>query len=172
MPTVIVQNYLYETLNGLALPAVNTGPLTAYIMPVDPDPNPGARAYIWDHMGSESRLTSPRGGTQAIPGTVASPGWKQMEHSCEILLTWFLADDDPGGNYAFQSIIDAVMGTLRGTVNPVVIPDPVTGNPIAELVDVGERMTWEVDPVHALAVQRWDRLDCLITARIMEFFQG
>lgn len=163
MPLNTVQAYLKGLLDGLAIPG-NVGNLEAYITPPDPRDDPPPAAYIWPASGDEKRQAMPRGNP---PGA----GWKTLTHSVHVYLTWFNAADDPNADSAFPAVIDTVMTALRSAPNPVRASDPYTGQ-VSDLVDIGEQMTWDYGPVHAVADQRWLRYDCLITVTVTELIQA
>lgn len=170
MPLVTIQTYLKGVLNGVILPQ-SLGTLEAVISPPNPNDdviNP--MAYIWGGRGDESRKTVPR----AQPRDLATGGHKTIDHDVDIWLVWFGAADDPQADFQFPSVIDAVCAVLRNvplldqTQSAV---DPVTGQQ-SDLLDVGERLSWEYAPVRAVADQRYFRYDAQISASIQEWFQA
>lgn len=171
MPVNSVQVYLRDLIDQLPLELAGTPPLTAYITP--PDPNTEAEvptAYIWPNDGDESR-DARRGGTiprNRGPGTPS--GWKNIQHSVGVYVVWFGQDDDDQADIAFPSIVDAVMDRLRTAPDPAEARDPLTGR-LSWLLDIGESMTYRID-LRALADQRYNRYDALITVPVIEVFQA
>ena len=134
-----------------------------------PDPKEDAdrpTAYVWPADGTEKRRSLPRNNG---PGTLyTASGWKDHLHRVQIYLVWFAGDDEPDIDSAFPSVVDMVQFAMRtSTPNPAYATDPVTGV-ITQLCDIGEEMTYEIVPVHALADQRWNRYDARITLSVLE----
>jgi hypothetical protein len=171
MPINAAQTYLQQLLDQMAMPLSGVPPLAAYITP--PDPNVEAEAptaYIWPSTGDESR-DSRKGGTvprNTGPGTPS--GWKNIAHSLNVYVVWFMQDDDELADTAFPSIVDAIMFQLRTAPNPAPAIDPFTQQQ-SWLLDIGENMTYRID-LRAVADQRYNRYDALITVPVAEVFQA
>lgn len=173
MPVNVVLQALKGILNGLVLPG-GSGTLEAFISP----PNPRAEAppaiYIWASRGPESRQALPRNQTSTpvtAPVTQAQAGWKELNHSVDAYLVWFGSADSPNADVNFPLAIDGVMDALRTGPSPLYTSDPETGRQ-SDLVDIGERMTYQLIPPRAVANQRQLRYDCLITIQVLEIFQA
>lgn len=170
MPLNTVQCYLKGVLNGSILP-LDLGTLEAFITP--PNPNDDAvnpAAYIWGSRGRENRGALPR----AQPGNLSTGAWKFIDHDVSIWLTWFGAADDQFADQQFPTVVDAVCAVLRNTNlldETQYATDPVTGQQ-SNLLDVGERMSWDYGPVHATADQRYLRYDAQLVISIQEWFQA
>lgn len=158
-----------EILDGLILPGT-AGVLSAFITP--PDPRTDAQdpaAYIWSSRGAERRQALPRGNT---PGAGSLAGWKEIDHEVSIWLTWFDEDSDSDADTSFPAVLDAVLNALRTSgKSPLYTSDPLTGMQ-SDLVDIGERMEYELVPPRSTASERFLRYDAQITARVLEFFQA
>lgn len=139
-----------------------------FITPPDPKEDAQqAAAYVWPASGAERRRSIPRNTGIGTPAA-----WKDHVHQVQIYLVWFAGDDEPDIDSAFPTVLDAVEQALRtSTPNPAYATDPVTGE-ITQLVDIGENLTYELVPVHALADQRWNRYDARITVSVLEEFQA
>lgn len=169
MPLNTVQLHLQSILDQQPLP-FQLGLLTAYIQPPNPGDGTNATAYVWGSRGSERRRTVPR----ADAGNLATGGDKTINHDCDVWLVWFGEADTPGAGVQFPVIVDATMAILRNTAliqGTQYVTDPVTGQ-TSQLLDIGERMTFEYAPVRATADQRWLRYDAQITVSVEEWFQA
>lgn len=170
MPINTTQIYINDLLNGLVWPFTAVPALQSQITP--PDPNVDAttpQAYVWPAHGNEGRDPR-RGGT--IPratGPNSPSGLKTQTHRLEIYLVYFEADDDPDADSLFPGMVDWIMNALRLSqdTTPVLL-DPWT-NRESYLIDVGEQMDYQIT-VRALADQRHNRYDGLITCVINEVF--
>lgn len=168
MPINSTQLYIKGLLDGLIVPG-NASPLEAFITPEDPRDVDNPAAYIWPSRGSENRQAVPRVGASAANPKAA--GWKEQHHSLDIWLTWFNDDSDPNGDISFPAVLDVVMFTLRSSANPAVVYDPLTALG-SQLIDVGERMDYQMGGVRTTADQRWLRYDALLTLTIIEELQS
>ena len=163
------QLFLQGLLNGLQPPGGTgiQGPIQALITPIDPDESGLARIYVWPASGPESRLAWPR---NTGPNTPA--GWKQTKHSLELYLVWFDDSDmDADIDINFPALIDFVMFTLRTTIDPAEVTDPLTGA-LSLLLDIGEDMNYTYVPPRSTADQRILRFDAKITCPVTEYFQA
>lgn len=170
MPINSTQTYIMSLLDGLPMP--NGGyNLEAYITPPDPEVDAVyPHAYIWPTTGDESRDPL-KGGTVPRALTAGAPsGTKGIEHTIDIIMIWFAADDDPDVDTWFTGMVDAVMAVLRVAPNPAIVADTYT-NVLTNLVDIGEKMTYHIT-VRALADQAYNRYDCLITMPVLEIIQS
>jgi hypothetical protein len=166
-PLNSTQLYIKGLVDGLILPG-NNRPLEAFITPEDPRDEPNPAIYIWPARGDEHRQASPRVNVLRTPN---SAGWKIIDHEIELFLMWFDDDGDAQSDTTFPAVIDTVMFTLRSNANPAVIYDPYTALG-SQLIDVGERMTYQLAGVRAVADQRFLRYDALITLSITEELQS
>ena len=179
MPINSVQVYIQNLINGLIMPGT-AGNLVAYITP--PDPNTEAElptAYIWPSDGDESRNNAKGGTVPRNPGfssTVTSlsqllsqSGYKAFEHRMDVYMVWNAQDDDPEADTWFPGMVDAVMFALRTSPDPADAQDPYTGQ-MTTLIDVGENMNYRIT-LRALADQRYNRYDALITLELLELMQ-
>jgi hypothetical protein len=168
MPIVSTQTYLLQQLNGLILPG-SAGTLDAFITPPNPREDPAPGLYIWPSTAPETRQTSPRQNVQGV--TPGKAGYKILDHSFDCWLLWFDSEDDPQQDVTFPGIVDTIMSVLREVTDPADIYDPNSGL-ASQLVDIGERMTYEIATPRAVADQRYLRYDALITIKVMELFQA
>jgi hypothetical protein len=170
MPINTTQVYVKNLLNGLAWPFTGVPALACQITP--PDPNVEAnipQGYVWPSRGKENRDPR-RGGT--IPratGPNSPSGLKTQTHRLDVYLVWWGQDDDPDSDTLFPGMVDWVMETLRlaPDTTPVLL-DPWT-NRESYLIDIGEDMNYELT-VRAVADERFNRYDALITCVISEVF--
>lgn len=168
MPVNTVHQALLGILDGLILPGT-AGTLEAFITPPDPREEPPPAIYIWGARGDERRQALPRGNT---PGAGSLAGWKELDHSVDCYLTWFGEDSDSDADTSFIAVLDAVMMALRASgKSPFYTSDPLTGYQ-SDLVDIGERLEYQLAPPRSTADQRYLRYDALITVRVLEFFQA
>jgi len=169
MGLVSVQTYLKEQLNQLILPVAGASTLEAFITPPDPEFSPTPKAYIWAGQGDETRESMPRN----LNGTIGTAAWKELHHSVDVYLVWFsdtsvdTADEDS----AFPGMVDAVMWRLRTVADPAVCLDPLTGRE-SQLLDVGERMTYDAPGLRSTIDERISRYDARLQLQIMEVFQA
>jgi hypothetical protein len=152
------------------MPGINTPNMVAYITP--PDPNVEAAtptAYVWPTDGRESRSapgTIPR---NTGPGTPS--GFKPIEHTIDVFIVWFGADDDPQADSLFPGMVDAVMAALRTSPDSQPLQDPYNPSITSTLYDLGEQITYQI-VISALADQAYDRYDCLLRCMITELIQA
>jgi hypothetical protein len=170
VPINTVQVYVKTLLNGLAWPIANLPALQCQITP--PDPNVEAnipQAYVWPARGRENRNPK-NGGTIPRATSDTSPsGLKTQQHRLEVFLVWWGQDDDVDADTLFPGMVDAVMDALRVSADPTpVLTDPWTSRQ-SYLIDVGEAMDYEIT-IRAVADQRYNRYDALITCVIHEVF--
>jgi hypothetical protein len=168
MPLNSVSTYLLDLLNGLPLPgaAGAGGNLAAYTTPPDPGELDVPTAYIWPEMGNERRLTPPRANVQGVD----VPGWKVINHTVAVYLSFIGAGDDPAADTTFPAVIDAVMAALRPSNDQVQITDPVSGQLTSLLIGIGEEMDYEYVIAHSTADQRYLRYDAKIVVLLEEYF--
>lgn len=169
MPLATVQTYLKGVLNGLIVPGTGGNTLEAFVTPPDPEYAPTPKAYIWASQGNETRESMPRN-LNGQPGTAA---WKELHHSVDVFIVWFSdeAADSADLDSAFPAIVDAVAQRLRTVPDPAVCQDPLTGMP-SQLLDVGERMSYDAPGVRSTNDQRISRYDARLQLEIMEVFQA
>lgn len=161
------QVYIRDLLQNLTWPTGNLPNLVAYITPPDPDVEANLpKAYVWPSHGSESRSTT-NGGTVPRALTVGGPsGFKGVQHSMDVYLVFFGADDDPEADTLFPMMVDTVMSKLRVSTDPVTVTDQYTAID-SWLIDVGETMTYEVT-LRSLVDEGYNRYDALIGVSILE----
>jgi hypothetical protein len=169
MPLNTVQHYLKGVLDNVALP-LDLGTLEAFIQPPNPNLDNAAGVYIWGSRGDEQRMTVPR----AKPGDLSTGGEKGLTHSVDAWIIWLGPAVHPLQDVLFPAVVDTIMAVLRNT--PILdgtqyCPDPVTGQ-LSQLLNVGERMSWEYAPVRAVADQRFLRYDARLTIEIEEIIQA
>jgi hypothetical protein len=166
VPLVSTQAYVLSLIDGLIVPGF-VGTIEAFITPLDPDEESGPpKAYIWPATGTEQRQSLPR---ENAPNVV-EPGFKEITHDIDVFVVWFASDDDPMPDANFPSVIDAVMGLLRGSANPAVLYDPLAGT-VSQLVNLGERMVYDIATPRSTADQRMLRYDARITLTVLEELQ-
>ncbi len=169
MPLNSVQLYTQTILQGLLLP-LDLPPLAAYIAPPNPGEGTQPGAYIWGSRGDEQRRAIPR----AQHANLSTGAWKTLTHDLDIWLIWLGSSEDPNVNQMFPAIIDAVMATLRNTQlldQQDVLVDPITLQR-SNILNFGERMSWEYAPVRVAADQRFLRFDARITCSAEEWIQA
>lgn len=169
MPINSVQVYIQQLLDNLVMPG-RAGNLRVYITPPDPNEETDLpTAYVWPADGYESRNPQ-RGGT--VPrntGIGTNSGYKAYEHRMDVYLIWNGQDDDPQADIWFPGMVDAIMLVLRTSPDPAVAQDPYTGQ-LTTLIDVGEIMNYRIT-LRALADQRYNRYDALISLELLEIMQ-
>jgi hypothetical protein len=179
VPINSVQVYIQQLINGLIMPGT-AGNLVAYITPPDPNEETDLpTAYIWPDTGDESRNNAKGGTVPRNPGfssttttlneLMSQSGYKAFEHHMLVYMIWNGQDDDPAADTWFPGMVDAVMFTLRTSPNTAQAQDPYTGQ-YTTLVDVGENMTYRIT-LRALADQRYNRYDALITLELLELMR-
>lgn len=94
-----------------------------------------------------------------------------MEHSISIWLTWFDENTDSQQDSTFPTVLDWVMMILETCHMPQDIIDPATGDPSAQIINLGQNLDYEWVPVKSTASQRMQRQDALITAPTSEWIQ-
>lgn len=172
MPLVSVQTYLKSVLNELIVPGTGGNTLECFITPPDPEYSPTPKAYVWASQGNETRESMPRNlGPSAAQ--LANAAWKEMHHQVDVFIVWFSDEsaDSPDLDSAFPGIVDAVAWRLRTVPDPAVVKDPLTGRE-SQLLDVGERMSYDAPGVRATIDQRIDRYDARLQLEIMEVFKA
>lgn len=168
MPVNTVMQSILQIVDGLILPGT-AGVLEGYITPPDPRDEPPPAIYIWASNGSEHRQALPRGNT---PGAGSLAGWKEIEHTVDAYLTWFGEDSDTDADTSFPAVLDAVLSALRTSgQSPLYTSDPLTGMQ-SDLVDIGERLDYELALPRSTASERYLRYDARITIHVLEFFQA
>lgn len=171
MPIAAVTSYVKGILAGLPMPGQNTPALVAYITP--PDPNVEAEiptAYVWPAIGDESRNPARDGTIPRNTGPATPSGTKPFDHTIDVFVVFFMADDDPQADSLFPGMVDAVMEQLRTSEDPVPLTDPYSGQQ-STLYDLGERMSYQIT-VSAVSDQAWNRYDCLIRCPVMELIRA
>jgi hypothetical protein len=169
VPLASVLAWTKSILDGLPMPG-GAENMAAYITP--PDPNDEAApptAYVWTPTGRESREnpgTIPR---NTGPGTPA--GFKPINHTIDVFIDWFQADDDPQADSIFPGIVDAVMFALRTSEDSVTLQDPYNPNITSTLYDLGENIDYLTE-FNALANQAYDRYQALLRCTCMELIQA
>jgi len=172
MGVSVVLSTLRTMLNGVTLPGM-IGTLEAFITPPDPREDPPPAAYIWSSRGRESRQSLPRNQTMVQPpGTgFAQAAFKTIDHTVDVYVTWFGEATAPDADAAFPQGLDGIMQILRTGPSPLSVTDPATGIQ-SELVDIGERMNYQLVPMRSVRDQRILRYDCAFTLMILEEFQA
>lgn len=175
MPIMSTLSHVQSLLNGVSVSGNGGTVIEAFINPPDPETeqrNP--HAYVWAARGPEkrnsgSRSPAPAGFAQHTP--LAPAGWKILQHTVEVYLTWFDENIDPQIDSTFPLIIDLAMNVLRCCKMPMDIIDPATGIS-CQLINLGEQLSYEYVPVRSTASQRLQRQDALITAPVEEWIQA
>jgi len=172
--------YMQQLLDGMNWPAemqaLPSPPpaLRCFITPPDPNVAAGTpSAYVWFNRGQESRNPGKYGaGTVPRANYPGGPsGTKTIEHTVPIYVVWAGGSPtDPLVNVLFPGMVDAIMATLRVSVDPAVITDPWTGVQ-TQLVDVGERISYITD-LRALEPMQLQRLDALLEVTCTEVFSA
>lgn len=172
MPIATQLAFVQATLDGLEMP-YSLGQLAAYI-----EPPPGAvdgtvpTAYVWVSSGDESRLAVPR----APEGNLDGGGQKQQDAQVSVYLKWVnQITGDPAEGLWWPACVDAVMARLRNVAlldRSQHALDPVTGRN-SSLVDVGERMSWEMAAPRGIEGNQTLRLyDALVTVSMTDIYQA
>lgn len=165
-----VLTYLKGQLDQLPMP-FDLEPLNAFVSP----PPFGADlltpgVYLWGSNGDESRATVPR----AQHLTLSSGGHKHLEHRPSCWVAWAWENDDDNADMMFPGICDAIMACLRNLAlldATQHAQDPITGQ-LSNLLDVGERMSWDWPPVRSLEETRYRRYDFQLTLNLIEVIQA
>lgn len=168
MPLASTTSYIKSLLDGLPMPG-SIPAMAAYINP--PDPNVEASvpaAYVWAPDFGESRSPQQGGTIPRNTGPGTPSGFKAEEHSVEVFIVYFQANNDPDADTLFFGILDAAMAVLRTSPDPAVITDPWTGMQ-SSLYDVGEVMRGRTT-ITATADEAFNRLDALLTLTVHEIF--
>ena len=169
MPIASTLAYVKGVLDQLPMPG-GAPNMAAYITP--PDPNVEGEiptAYVWPTDGMESREnpgTIPR---NTGPGTPS--GFKPINHSIDVYVVYFGADDDPQADSLFPGIVDAVMFALRTSKDSVTLTDPYNPNVQSTLYNLGEQMHFQL-VISAVSDQAFNRYDCLIRCPVLELIQA
>jgi hypothetical protein len=171
MPVTTCALYVKSLLNGITPPGATgvRSPIQAFITPLTPDVNPDgiARVYVWPASGPERRRAMPRN----TGPSYTTAGVKQIIHDLQVFLVWMDNPDDQNADINFPLLIDYVMFILRTSPNPDVYTDAVTGFQ-SSFVNVGEDMSYEFIPPHALEPDAMRRYDSRIRVRLLELFQA
>jgi hypothetical protein len=163
---------LFDNLSmpqGMAVPTVN-----AWITPPDPDPNAAdtPTVYLWMLPGSEERKLGDGGTIPRNTGPGTPSGFKTASHEIGGWLLWngYTGDDDT--DILFPGYMDALCSALRTAYPmPAVLTDPWTGA-VTNLVDLGEKITWDSPPPRALADEQYLRYDAMIRIPFCELIQA
>ena len=175
MPINSTLSHVRSLLDRASIPGGAGRYLEAFIAPPDPEVtqvNP--HAYVMAARGPENRDSGSRSPAPAgAPGPVPQPpaGWKIINHTVEVYLTWFNDNQDPQIDSSFPLVIDLAMNILRTCHMPIDLVDPATGIN-CQLINLGEKLTYEWVPVRSTADQRLQRNDALITAPVEEWIQA
>lgn len=172
MPLASVLAYVKGILDGLPMPGPNAQNMAAYITP--PDPNVEARpptAYVWVPIGRESRNPEQGGAIPRNTGPGTPAGWKPIQHTIDVFIDWFQADDDPQADSIFPGIVDAVMLALRTSQDSASLTDPYDPNITSTLYDLGEEIEYHTD-FSALADQAYNRYQALLRCSCYELIQA
>jgi len=157
----------------LALPSP-PGSLQVNLTP--PNPNviasaPTASVWFLRFMESrdQNRLKAGTIPRATYPG--GPSGTKAAEHTVAIYIAWEgTSATDPNQDILFPGMLDAIRSVLRVSPDPEVITDPWTGEQ-SYVVDVGEIIDGQTD-LEALAPQRLNRWDALLTCPVTEIFSA
>jgi hypothetical protein len=166
---VAVQTYLQGVLSELIVPGTGGNTLECFITPPSPEYAPTPKAYVWASQGNETRESMPRN----LNGTIGTAAWKETHHQVDVFIVWFSDEsaDAADLDFAFPAIVDAIMWRIRTVPNPAVCLDPLTGRE-SQLLDVGERMSYDAPGVRSTNDQRISRYDARLQLEIMEVFQA
>ncbi len=170
MPIASTLSYIKGLLVSLPMPG-ELDPMNAYITP--PDPNTETQvptAYVWPTEGDEDRDSGKAGTVPRNTGPNTASGFKNMEHSIDVYVVWFGADDEPDIDCLFPGVVDAVMAAFRFSADPAQAVDPYTGQ-VSTLVDVGEKMSYRIT-LRSLVEQAFNRYDCLLSLSVLEVIQA
>lgn len=166
--------FVRDLLDGQNVPGP-AGRIEAFVQPPDPETHyTNPHAYVWLVRGSSRRVSGPRSPAPAnlVQNVPAAPaGWKRYQHNISIWLTWF--EDNYVGSQtdaAFPTVLDWVMMMLETCHMPFTTTDPSTGLS-AQLINLGQNLDYEYQPVRATAAQRTHRQDAQITAPTDEWVQ-
>ena len=157
----------------LALPSP---PGTLQVNLTPPNPNVIASAptaSVWFLRFMESRDQNRlKAGTIPRALVVGGPsGTKAAEHTVAIYIAWEgTSSTDPNQDILFPGMLDAIRSVLRVSPDPVVVTDPWDGSQ-SYIVDVGEIIDGQTD-LEALAPQRLNRWDALLTCPVTEIFSA
>lgn len=176
MPVSSTMKYIRDLLDGQVAPG-GAGKIEAHVNP--PDPNIEAhnpQVFVWSSRGSEERQSGPRPPAPDnqiypfVPDQTQS-GFKTLNHSIDIYVTWFNDSSDPKADSSFPDVMDRIMAILR--TSPVQAPtrDESTGV-WTQLISLGKSMNWEYAPIRDTAGQRLQRYDATITAPVEEVIQS
>lgn len=154
MPLSSVQQYIQKQLDGLPMPAGMPN-LEAYITPPTVEDIDGPRAYVWASRMRARRQTGPR-----INAYATGPGFKHLDWTIDVYLTYETTPDTETVDVDFPSICDAVMTKLWTTTMPTFIdangnvsPTPPAGSN-SQIVAVGEEFDFEYPPERVPATLR------------------
>jgi hypothetical protein len=161
------QVYLQQLIDGLPVPGNLS--IEAFITPPNPETDyTNPHAYIWPAEGMESRNPGTGGSIPRASSPGAFSGTKSIQHTIDIFLVWFAANDDPDADTWFPGMVDTLMAMLRVTPTPAVTQDVYT-NQTTNIIDVGERMDYKI-AVSTVADEGFNRYDALLTCHLLELF--
>lgn len=159
MPLASVQHHVQSVIDGLAVPGV-TDSLSCYITPPVLEGLNGPRAYVWGGRTVERRQTAPRGA-----------GFKTLTWTVDVYLAYESPSNTGGADDDFPTLVDGVMGALRGAPMPVQITDGRTGV-VSQIVAIGEDMDLDYPPEHTAAALRILYWASRIGVTVIEAVQG
>jgi len=170
MPIASTLAYVQGLLVSLPMPG-GLPDMNAYITPPDPNVETDIpTAYVWPTEGDEDRDSSKAGTVPRNTGPNTASGFKNIEHSIDVYVVWFGADDQPGIDSLFPGVADAVMLAFRTSTDPATATDPYTAQETT-LIDVGERMSYRIT-LRSVVEQAYNRYDCLVALSVLEVIQA
>lgn len=170
MPIASTLSVVKNLLVDLPMPG-GLPDMAAYITP--PDPNTETQiptAYVWPTEGEESRNADKAGTVPRNSGPGTPSGDKGIEHSIDVYVVWFAADDEPDIDSLFPGIVDVVMAAFRFSRDPAQATDPYTGEQ-STLIDLGENMSYRMT-LRSLVEQAYNRYDCLVQLSVLEVIRA
>lgn len=105
-----VQQYCKGIIDGMPLPGVVPGPLTAWITPPVTEKISAPRAYVWGGRLRGRRQTAPRG-----------RGMMRLDWTVDVYVAYMSTPDKALQNEPFPKITDAILWQFMTTVMPVFI---------------------------------------------------
>lgn len=177
MPLNSTQLYVQSLLDNLTIPGPPGEPsatLTAWIQPPSLEDLDGPRAYIWGGRQRGHRQSMPR----MKNGDPSTGGFKQLDYTMDIYLSYLTAPDDAQVSQEFPLLIDTVLQTLWSTTMPVFVDSQgqVTSTEqfpqASQILQIGEEWELEYPPERAPATLRMLYYSCRIGMDIQEAVQG
>jgi hypothetical protein len=163
VPLNSIQQHCLTVIDGLQIPG-SPDTLTASIQPPNFDDLDGPRAFIWGGRMRGERQTAPR-------GEAPRAGFKRLNWSVDVWLSYLTTPDADDVDQAFPLIIDAVMSAFWATTMPTFITDPVTGL-VSQLLQIGEEFELEAPTARATQTQRLLYYTALLSLDVYEAVQA